>query len=416
MFLMGKTSHGHHQIELACSSCHTDPFGGGEVLQDACMSCHGDELKAANDSHPRSKFTDPRNADRLKKIDARMCVSCHVEHRPDKTHEMGVTLPTDFCFHCHQNIAEERPSHNGMGFDTCASAGCHNFHDNLALYEDFLLENAHQPMFKAVANVLTKNAAALHPPQAAAPLSSSDQDGGEYLNAQVLENWQHSSHAQAGVNCSSCHQLPSSAAEKGAWIEKPDHTSCRQCHGLEVDGFLKGMHGMRLAEGLSPMTVAEGEIALREDAAHKSLTCNSCHAAHSFDVQQAAVESCLGCHNSEHVLNFQTSPHAAIARRDDVSAQDIVTCATCHMPRTEQKGRDKRVLVDHNQNANLRPNEKMIRPVCMSCHSLSFSIDALADETLINNNFNGRPTTHIESIDMAVERDKEKAARKSVYN
>ena len=63
IFLIGKTTDGHHQIEMACDACHTDMFGGIEGLQKGCMNCHGAELKAANDSHPRSKFVDPRNAD-----------------------------------------------------------------------------------------------------------------------------------------------------------------------------------------------------------------------------------------------------------------------------------------------------------------------------------------------------------------
>ena len=46
--------------------------------------------------------------------------------------------------HCHLDIAEDRPSHEGMGFETCASAGCHNFHDNRGLYEDFLLKHLHE--------------------------------------------------------------------------------------------------------------------------------------------------------------------------------------------------------------------------------------------------------------------------------
>ncbi|MBZ0146991.1 MAG: hypothetical protein K8F62_05535, partial [Pseudorhodoplanes sp.] len=62
--LIGKTTSGHHQIELACDACHTSVFGGPDVLQNACVNCHGAELKAANDAHPKSKFTDPRNADR----------------------------------------------------------------------------------------------------------------------------------------------------------------------------------------------------------------------------------------------------------------------------------------------------------------------------------------------------------------
>jgi hypothetical protein len=54
----------------------------------------------------------------------------------------------------------------------------------------------------------------------------------------------------------------------------------------------------------------------------------------------------------------------------------------------------------------------MIRSVCMNCHSLEFSIDALADASLIETNFQGRPSQHIESIDMAIKREKEKRAEK----
>ena len=65
----------------------------------------------------------------------------------------------------------------------------------------------------------------------------------------------------------------------------------------------------------------------------------------------------------------------------------------------------KRVLVQHNQNDNLRPNEKMIRSSCMQCHGLGFAIDSLADPELLKQNFNGKTHHHIKSIEMAVERD-----------
>ena len=75
------------------------------------------------------------------------------------------------------------------------------------------------------------------------------------------------------------------------------------------------------------------------------------------------------------------------------------------MPRQAVKRNGETIWqVQHNQNDNLRPNEKMIRPVCMQCHSLAFSIDALADEKLILNNFNGAASKHIPSIDWALER------------
>src|SRR5690606_41384064 len=75
---VGETTDGHHQIEMACGACHTSPFGGGELLQESCVSCHGAELKLANDAHPKSKFTDPRNADRLDRKSTRLN-SSHVK-------------------------------------------------------------------------------------------------------------------------------------------------------------------------------------------------------------------------------------------------------------------------------------------------------------------------------------------------
>ena len=47
----------------------------------------------------------------------------------------------------------------------------------------------------------------------------------------------------------------------------------------------------------------------------------------------------------------------------------------------------------------------MVRPVCMQCHGYEFSIDALADDALIKNNFNGQPAVHIESADWAISRE-----------
>ena len=40
------------------------------------------------------------------------------------------------------------------------------------------------------------------------------------------------------------------------------------------------------------------------------------------------------------------------------------------------------IFTSHNQSDGLRPNEKMIRPVCLDCHGLGFAIDALADDDL----------------------------------
>ncbi len=417
-FLPGQTTHGHHQIELQCQACHGDGFDSAETLQASCMNCHGDELDDAQDSHPRSKFTNPRNAGLLEHLDARQCIACHVEHRPELITGMGVSQPLGVCAHCHQDIVKDRPSHEGMGFETCGSAGCHNFHDNRALYEDFLLDHASEPAVLESAARPQRNfvshylddhdiTALLTPEQVAADLKL---PSGQSLP----EDWTHSSHAAAQVQCADCH------GDDNAWQETPTHQVCESCHEREVQTFLQGKHGMRLAQGLSPMTPAMSDLNLHIEKAHTELTCVTCHGAHEFDTAKAAVEKCLGCHNDEHSNEYLRSPHYQLWRQEqkgELPPGSGVSCATCHMPVTPTSRRDGApMFVDHNQNASLRPNEKMIRPVCLNCHGLAFSLDALADPELIEHNFRGQPSVHIPSIDMAIERDLKKGTRDSLYD
>jgi hypothetical protein len=424
MFLPGKTSHGHYQIELACESCHKSPFGGREALQESCERCHGQELKDAVDKHPRSKFTDPRNADRLDKLDALMCVTCHVEHRPEITGPMGVTLASDLCFHCHQEIAKDRPSHEGMAFNTCNSAGCHKFHDNRALYEDFLAKHLNDPVlgprpqlrarnFREVAGEFPGYPADRFPlkPQTA-PDAPAELTGSK----EIVGDWLATAHAKAGVNCSGCHKAEAEGA--ASWVKRPDHKACATCHGPEQKGFLAGKHGMRLAEGLSPMTPARARRPMHAKARGNELGCTSCHAAHRFDTRRAAVEACVGCHRDRHTGAYERSPHYALWKKElagELPPGSGVSCASCHLPRDEFRAPDlgaKRVLVQHNQSDNLRPNEKMIRPVCMSCHGLGFSIDALADSKLLQDNFLGRPQVRVKSLEMVARRVKESGEKR----
>jgi len=152
------------------------------------------------------------------------------------------------------------------------------------------------------------------------------------------------------------------------------------------------------------MSTAEARVSRRPDPHGADLTCSTCHAPHAQDVTYAAVEACLSCHNDDHSLAYEASPHGGLWTAELGGALppgSAVTCATCHMPKEEKGGV---AISNHNQNDTLRPNEKMIRPVCMSCHSLEFAIDALADPALIANNFSGTPMRHIESIDWALNR------------
>lgn len=411
-FLIGQTTHGHFQIELQCSACHVSAFGGEEVLQEACINCHGDELKTSQDSHPKSKFTDPRNIDRLEKIDARYCVSCHAEHNPEITDLMGVTQPADFCFHCHQDIAQERPSHQGMEFVTCATSGCHNFHDNRALYEDFLVKHADGLWLKPQAKLPEKDILAYVASIIELPKQKPENNIPENLSGQlrtIHEQWQISAHSLANIGCNSCH------GESEKWVEKPDTEVCGNCHKNEVRTFTEGKHGMRLSQNLSAMTPkqsvqAHSQLSFNQHNIDKELNCATCHNPHTQDLKTAAVESCLGCHSDEHSLAFRNSKHGQLWQQhldQEIPENQAVSCATCHMPSIEfDLYGQSHILVQHNQNDNLRPNEKMIRSVCINCHSVPFSINSLADPTLLKNNFTGQPQVHIQSVDMSLERAK----------
>ena len=165
---------------------------------------------------------------------------------------------------------------------------------------------------------------------------------------------------------------------------------------------------MRIASGLTPMSARLARLPMKPQAAGLELTCSSCHSAHRFDTHRAALDACLGCHDDRHSLAYLKSRHYSLWKNEiegGGQAGSGVSCATCHLPRERRKedGSDA-VFVQHNQNHNLRPNEKMARGVCLSCHGLEFTLDALADAELIEKNFVGQPARRVKSVEMATRR------------
>ncbi len=379
MFLPGQTSAGHYQIELRCDECHTPGMG---VKQDACVRCHGEELKATHDAHPKAKFDDPTKAYLLKQIKADECITCHTEHNPDATHPMGVTVPLNYCAFCHQEVGDNRPSHKGLGFDTCATAGCHNFHDNRALYERFLQQHADEP-----ALLTNQLVAALGEPRVMGEslgMGDADASGPDELVA----DWADSLHATQGVNCTACHNEGNED-----WTDHPAPSACAGCHKENVDGWMAGRHGMRVAAGLSPMTPAMARLPMQPHSLHRELDCSSCHGAHGYNTRHAAVDACLECHADDHSLAYRNTTHFKL-----LESGTGASCATCHMPRTENE--EGRMIVQHNQNDNLRPNEKMVRSVCMDCHGTDFSLQALADPNLVDTCYDGPPAGDLKTMEM----------------
>ena len=390
-FLPNDTSHGHYQIELKCDACHTPNMG---IKENACIDCHQQDLKDSQDSHPANKFNDPRNFDMVAKLDGRKCITCHSEHVPHTTGKMGVTLPDNYCMECHSEIGEERESHKGLDFQTCATAGCHNYHDNRALYEDFLVKHYGEDDHLHAASEIPLNK------KVDKSKAIFEHDSPELPNPQILHDWSSTAHAAAGVNCRACHENE----EDKTWSDKVPWQTCQKCHEEESESFQQGRHGMRLSVGLPAMKVGDARLDMKATAAHREVNCVSCHNDHRFSLRTAAMDACLKCHNDEHSLNYKKSPHFTYWRIDSEMGEfnKGVSCASCHMPRVKKHGK---VKVDHNQNNNLRPNEKMIRSSCMKCHGLEFSINALADEELIQHNFNRSPQKEIPSLDWAKERE-----------
>lgn len=405
-FVPGSTSSGHHQIESQCASCHT-PFAGATV--QSCLDCHAESLKARNDSHASSKFDDPGKADQLALIDARDCRTCHREHRPEARERGSVSVPAGFCMTCHTQIAEERPSHRGFAPDGCAVAGCHNYHDNRALYEDLLRKHASDPDMAANPRVPLRTP---HGAKPTVPRATPDRERGERDEATwatAVAEWRASAHGRAQVSCAACHAPGSAAGD--AFVAQVADSVCASCHEGERAGFVAGKHGMRGATGLPPMrpTLARAAMTTQALTSDPPLGCTSCHGAHAFDVRRAAVDACEGCHADEHTQAYRTSAHAA-AWRAEVAGRappgSGVSCATCHLPRipTGARAADGHALVQvqHNQNGNLRPTSRMAREVCQPCHGLRFTLNALADPAQNGSNFavSSRPAPHQIGMDL----------------
>lgn len=401
VFLPGQTTHGHHQIEMNCSVCHL-PDGG--VTDQSCIDCHKEDLDSSRDTHPAKKFVDPNRAVLLEKLDAQNCLSCHIEHQEEQTHPMGVTIPQDFCWHCHEDVAKDRPSHVGMAFNSCANAGCHNYHDNTALYENFLSKHSGEPQVMADPVVPLRKFQQWLAEHSESLTSLTEIEANapeEWENAGFTEAWAQSAHASKGVNCSGCHLADHSSDLQNPdaidWVLAPDYQSCARCHDGEVNGFLKGRHGMRQAVSLGPMTPELARLPMHADAAHRSLDCSACHDPHKPDLHLAAFDACLKCHDDEHSRSYKNSSHFALWQaelRGKADAGSGVSCATCHMPRDEEG------FVQHNQNDNLRPNEKMARTVCLNCHGLQFTLDSLADPVLKDNCYSDSSETSVRSLQM----------------
>ena len=218
---------------------------------------------------------------------------------------------------------------------------------------------------------------------------------------EATQLWQTSAHALSEINCSSCHQ----AAETKEFVSQPGVESCQTCHQQDVDTFLLGKHGIRLLEGATPLTPAMARLPMQAAALDNPMNCNSCHDVHSVNTVQAAVDSCLSCHNDTHSLNYQTSRHAELFAADSNlprPSATAVSCATCHLPRHETgTGDNIFTQVNHNNTYTLLPRDRMVKDVCLNCHGAEYSYNSIFDDDLVEANFDAPPTLALETFELA---------------
>lgn len=381
----GRTSDDHHVISEACGSCHT-PFAG--VTNTTCEACHRRELE--HDTHPVATFDDPRWASSREAERALLCTGCHREHHGQSR---VVQLDAEFCFACHDDVVRKRASHATFAPATCGEAGCHNYHDNSVLNEAFLRREMAAPVLASGAGLWAEPRVLARRPPRPTPAAALVVPAGLAADREVVARWRASAHAGANVGCMDCHQ------PKGrALIRRPGRGICAGCHAFAAATFVAGKHGVRGRLGLPPLEPRQARLPMRPRHPRQpaALGCGSCHEPHRVDTARAATAACLECHADRHSLAFAESPHA---RHGGDALAGIVTCATCHLPRTTSSDRRK-VVVEHGNTFTLRPRDRMLGSVCLDCHGLVFAMSSLYDDELVETNFRGRPRTSHPTLEL----------------
>ncbi|WP_323773904.1 cytochrome c3 family protein [Alcanivorax sp.] len=394
LIIPGETSYAHHQIEISCKTCHGAPFPNHTAINDNCIDCHAEELNRVRNSHPDRVFNSPRNAAMLKKIDARSCLTCHTEHKGHRTTKGGVSIDVNFCIHCHEEVIVKRNSHANFSFMDCTNSGCHNYHDNRFFHQDFLKEHANTPPPHFTNQTLSKSDLSSY-----IKWSNINDKDQEDRFRETHPTHSNTPHQRAEVHCISCHRQ-SNDNDMSVSIE-----TCSSCHQPQTSAFKSGKHGMRISVGLEPLTPQMARLPMNKQAVNAHVTCNSCHKAHAYNRDQAGMEVCLDCHADEHSRSFKSSEHGRLWKKyteGKLSRERAVNCASCHMPALAQNpgSSNKIFAIEHNQSRMVRPSSKMIKPVCMQCHTLAFSLNSLSDSTMIPDNFGHAPSGNSRSIEM----------------
>lgn len=184
------------------------------------------------------------------------------------------------------------------------------------------------------------------------------------ITPNIVSDWQHSAHSEAGTTCISCHGSEHTTAKDTdkAGLVTPE--TCRTCHPERVEQFSQGKHAFAWdsykampTTHWQPMTLREGlqgcsgchKIGLKSEEEIQSLreqgsnygagSCDSCHTRHLFSKKEAqSPQACRTCHmgmdhpqwemyeSSKHGVRHSLKVTGALP--EEAAAP---TCQTCHM-------------------------------------------------------------------------------------
>ncbi len=223
----------------------------------------------------------------------------------------------------------------------------------------------------------------------------------------MVEAWQTSKHAEAGVGCVSCHGDDHSKifAEKG----QVSASICGDCHSAQVKEFDQSLHAAAVEllvddpkfKRLSPAMAKAGCMSCHQVGARAvdgtRGKCNTCHSGHSFSSEEARrPEACAACHTGPdhpHMEMWQASKHGQLYANESTRSQ-APTCVTCHMPGgnhhtgfgltlgqvangSVMEGSKAPIEMRTISSADFKSRRKEMISTCLPCHSSRFASESL---------------------------------------
>ena len=185
------------------------------------------------------------------------------------------------------------------------------------------------------------------------------------VTAGHVKDWESSTHAELGMDCSVCHGTDHQTEKDVDRVRLPDESVCGECHADQFEQFQKGKHshGWKSMNAmnvtpLEPDELMEGgrgcggchNMGIKSDAEKRELkrkgyryqnnSCDECHTRHTFAKKEAQdPRACQQCHMGYDHPQWEMWSSAKHGTRwfskDSGHLPETATaptCQTCHLP------------------------------------------------------------------------------------